>query len=103
VSDFRKELLLLPLLDLAGVRVNAQSPPTTAPPDDVFRTIVSLDRALFDSYNGCDLEKFKTFFTDDVEFYHDQGGLTVGARTVAEQVEKNICGKARRDGSAWII
>jgi ketosteroid isomerase-like protein len=85
------------LLALPGVRVNAQSPPSPAPPDDLFRTIASLDRGLFDSYNGCDLEKFKTFFTDDVEFYHDQGGLTVGAQTVAEQVEKSICGKARRE------
>jgi ketosteroid isomerase-like protein len=93
----QRTLLLLPLLALPGVRVNAQSPPSPAPPDDLFRTIASLDRALFDSYNGCDLEKFKTFFTDDVEFYHDQGGLTVGARAVAEQVEKNIGGKARRE------
>jgi hypothetical protein len=93
----RRTLLLLPLLALPGVRVNAQSPPSTAPHDELFRTIASLDSALFDSYNGCDLERFKTFLTDDVEFYHDQSGLTVGARTVAEQVEKNICGKARRE------
>jgi hypothetical protein len=86
--DLGRTLLLLPLMALAAVRVNAQSPPSTAPPDNLFRTIASLDSALFDSYNRCDLKKFKTFFTEDVEFYHDQSGLTVGAQTVAEQVKK---------------
>src|SRR4029453_2980098 len=35
----RRKLLLLPLLALPGVRVNAQSPPSTAPHDELFRTI----------------------------------------------------------------
>ena len=67
------------------------------PADELYRTISDLDTALFDSYNSCDLEKFKSFFTDDLEFYHDQGGLTVGSQTVTEQVKKNICGKVRRE------
>jgi Domain of unknown function (DUF4440) len=99
----RRILLVLALLAWPGVGVKAQSPPSAAPPDELFRTIASLDSALFDSYNGCDLEKFKTFFTDDVEFYHDQGGLTVGAQALAEQVEKNICGKARRELVAGML
>jgi hypothetical protein len=98
-----KNTAVLALLASPGVRVKAQSPPSTAPHDELFRTIASLDSALFDSYNGCDLEKFKTFFTDDVEFYHDQGGLTVGAQALAEQVEKNICGKARRELVAGML
>lgn len=82
---------------MSGAQMYAQSSRSTAPPDELFRTIASLDTALFDSYNSCDLQKFKTFFTDDVEFYHDQGGLTVGAQTLTEQVNNNICGKARRE------
>jgi hypothetical protein len=68
-----------------------------APPDELFKTIAALDAALFDSYNDCDLVKFKGFLVDDLEFYHDQGGLTIGARTVTEQVKQNICGKVRRE------
>ena len=45
---------------------------------DLDRTITALDTALFDSYNRCDLKKFASFFVDDVEFYHDQGGVTLG-------------------------
>jgi ketosteroid isomerase-like protein len=91
-------LLVLSLLALGIVRVDAQSPPSTISPDaELFRTIASLDNALFDSFNRCDLEKFDTFFADDVEFYHDQDGLSVGKRHLTESIKKNICGKVRRE------
>ena len=53
--------------------------------------VTSLDAALFDSYNPCDLEKFATFFVEDVEFYHDQGGVTLGKEKLTDSVRKNIC------------
>lgn len=61
------------------------------------KTVKALDAALFDSYNKCDLEKFKSFFVDDVEFYHDQGGLTSGKDALTESVRKNICGTTTRE------
>jgi hypothetical protein len=73
----RRTLLLLPVLALSMVQVDAQSP-QTASPDELFRTIAALDGALFDAYNRCAVEKFVTFLADDLEFYHDQGGLTRG-------------------------
>lgn len=57
----------------------------------------ALDAALFDSYNKCDLVKFSSFFVDDVEFYHDQGGLTLGSAALTESVKKNICGQTTRE------
>lgn len=60
------------------------------------KTVAALDRALFDSYNRCDLEKFASFFADDVEFYHDQGGVTLGKTALTDSVRKNICGKTTR-------
>ena len=97
MSRFRNILQLLPLLAVLVFRLEAQSPPGTTSPDELFRTIASLDTALFDSYNQCDLEKFGTFFIDDVEFYHDQGGVTLGRQNLTESVKKNICGKVRRE------
>ena len=61
------------------------------------KTVKALDAALFDSYNKCDLEKFKSFFVDDVEFYHDQGGVTLGKDALTESVRKNICGTTTRE------
>jgi hypothetical protein len=65
--------------------------------DELYRTIAAQDAALFDSYNKCELEKFSSFFVDDVEFYHDQGGVTLGKKDLTESVKSNICGKVTRE------
>ena len=54
------------------------------------KAIASLDAALFDSYNNCDLAKFGSFFADDVEFYHDQGGVTVGKDKLTDSIKKTF-------------
>lgn len=59
-------------------------------------TIRALDTALFDAYNRCDLPRFSSLVADDVEFYHDQGGLTLGNAALTESVRKNICGHVTR-------
>ena len=64
---------------------------------DLDRVGAALDAALFDSYNKCDLVKFESFFVDDVEFYHDQGGFTLGKKALTESLKNNICGKVTRE------
>jgi uncharacterized protein (TIGR02246 family) len=85
--------LLLPIAS----PLHAQA--TSAPPSDadLFRTVAALDRAVFDAYNACDLARFAAYFADDVEFYHDQSGLTRSRRSVVQAVRDNICGKVRRE------
>lgn len=61
------------------------------------KTVAALDAALFDSYNKCNLQKFQSFFVDGVEFYHDQGGVTLGAQALTDSVKKNICGQTTRE------
>lgn len=65
--------------------------------EDLDKAITALDAALFDSYNKCDLDKFKSFFVDDVEFYHDQGGVTLGSQKLTDSIKQNICGKTTRE------
>ncbi len=66
-------------------------------PDGLFKTIQSLDTQLFDAYNHCDLQKFGSMLADDLEFYHDQSGLTRGKQAIVEAVKNNICGKVTRE------
>lgn len=88
--------LLLPLLSLIAVRAEAQTPQAPAK-DELFRTIAALDGEVFDAFNRCDLEKFGSYFTEELEFYHDNGGLTDRTRqSLVESVKKNICGKVYR-------
>ncbi|MGH8248717.1 MAG: DUF4440 domain-containing protein [Gammaproteobacteria bacterium] len=59
--------------------------------------MASLDSSLFDAYNGCALEKLGSFFSDDIEFYHDKGGLTESRKNVIETIKTNACGRVRRE------
>ncbi len=76
--------------------------PTILPLDQIHTqpeleaTLLALDTALFDAYNRCDLAKFSSLVADDVEFYHDQGGLTLGNAALTDSVRKNICGHVTR-------
>jgi hypothetical protein len=89
-------VLLLLVLSMAGVSARSQTR-QSAPNDELFRTAASLDSELFNAYNTCDLEKFGSFFAEDVEFYHDKGGVTRGRQTLVDSIKSNICGKTRRD------
>jgi hypothetical protein len=93
----RKMLLFLSLVALPTAGVEAQAPQATAPSGELFRTIASLDRELFDAYNRCDLEKFGSLLADDLEFYHDQTGLSRSRQSTVDAVRSNICGKVHRD------
>src|SRR5579885_1786177 len=55
------------------------------------QTIAALDAKLFDAYNHCDLKGFGDLVADDVEFYHDQGGVTLGREKLVESIQNNIC------------
>src|SRR5277367_4138474 len=69
---------------------------TSKRPDALFDTIKSLDAKLFDAYNHCDLETLGSMVSDDLEFYHDQTGLTVGKAPFLAAIKQNICGKVQR-------
>ncbi|SRR5258706_10909921 len=70
-------------------------------------TILHLDSAFWKAYNNCDTANFKDFITDDVEFYHDKGGVTLDAKSLIEALNKNICGNAnsrlRREAVAGTV
>ena len=44
--------------------------------DSLYKMIEQMDRVLFDAFNNRDIKTFKSLFTEDLEFYHDKGGLT---------------------------
>jgi ketosteroid isomerase-like protein len=100
VFTVARGMLLLAVFALWGARTNAQviqSLESMQSQADLDKTIITLDAALFDAYNRCDLEKFSSFFSDDVEFYHDQGGVTLGKADLTDSIKKNICGKVTRE------
>ncbi|MGA2672017.1 MAG: nuclear transport factor 2 family protein [Terracidiphilus sp.] len=97
----RTMLLLVPALAIGSFVASGQAKPESNPgaqaSSELVATITGLDAALFDAYNRCDLEKFGSSLADDLEFYHDQGGLAVGKQKTIDGVRNNICGKVRRE------
>ena len=84
----RLTLLVLLLVGLT-VAPSAQTRQSgeTAP---LFQKIVSLDVELFGAVNACNMEKVASLFSPDVEFYHDKGEVTLGARRWSTR-SRRIC------------
>ena len=70
-------------------------------PDDqkLYNTIVYMDSVFFTAYNTCNvnLEKYASFYSDSIEFYHDKGGVMTSKQDIIDATKKNICGKVTRE------
>ena len=88
-----KYIALVVLLMGACELINAQ-----ATKDSLYKEVAQLDSILFTAFNTRDVEKFKSFFAEDLEFYHDKGGLTNYEHTInfIKETAKNNNG-LRRD------
>lgn len=58
---------------------------------DLAALILTKDSLFWKTYNTCDTAASRAFFTDDVEFYHDKGGLTLGIEPLMANVKNNLC------------
>jgi hypothetical protein len=98
MKKVRGPLLRLAALTILAVTARAQSTQQGLPAtDDLYKTVATLDTSLFDAYNHCNLDKLGSMVTEDLEFYHDQTGLSVGRQPFIEAIKTNICGKVHRE------
>jgi hypothetical protein len=77
------KILLLPafLMTLANW-ANAQSKQDSLAGAALYKEIAALDSIVFNAFNTRDIDLFKSFFAEDLEFYHDKGGLTGYGHTI---------------------
>ncbi len=71
-----------------------KQPSYPANQQELQKLITALDAEAFSYYNTCDIENFKKYFTDDLEFYHDKGGVSKTLDTFIETTRKNLCSSA---------
>lgn len=69
----------------------------------LYDTIVYMDSIWEDSYNNCRIDKQEELISEDLEFYHDRGGLMTSKKALIEALKKNICGKVTRELQAGSI
>jgi hypothetical protein len=87
---------------LAACATTQPKPPERAPDaaDPLFETISQLDTAVFDAFNQCSdpaqLQRHASYFDEDVEFYHDKGGVTWNRKDMLANTEKYVCGHFAR-------
>ena len=84
-------MLLALALGLGAVNGQPSDPKTGS--EALRDRIAALDRALFDAFNRCDLDRVETFFMPDLEFYHEKGGLILTAKNAVNVMRKSLCGK----------
>jgi len=63
---------------------------------EIFNEIQAMDTKFFNAYNSCDLDTQSDIYSEDIEFFHDKGGLMTSKQGIIDGTEKNICGKVTR-------
>ena len=64
---------------------------------ELYDAIMYMDKKFFEAYNHCNLEEQADIYSDNIEFYHDKGGLITSKQEILDATEKNICGKITRE------
>lgn len=99
-SIYHAPLFFLPILLglLWASNMSAQkNVPMTSEQQQLYDEIVQMDSTFFNAYNTCDMETQQEIISEDLEFYHDQGGLTTSKQEILDALKKNICGKVTRE------
>ncbi len=68
---FSKLILLLLTLNTATAQEKKVAPTSM----ELYKEIEHMDEIMFEAFNKKDFEKFKSLFTEDLEWFQDNGGL----------------------------
>lgn len=67
-----------------------------APSAQIQAEIEAMDSLFFAAYNNCKMAVMDSIFSENIEFYHDQGGLSTSKSDLMLALKNNICGKVTR-------
>ncbi|MEW5916611.1 MAG: nuclear transport factor 2 family protein [Gemmatimonadota bacterium] len=91
--------IALVLVSLLPITASAQQADTAHA--QLFKTVATLDSALFDAFNVCNVPAFENFFSEDLEFYHDYNGLSAPRSKTIEIISEEC--RARRLGRRELL
>lgn len=94
LSSFLSLSVLIVLLFM-GFKTRPVSHPENDPMS-LYDSIAAMDSLWEDAYNNCKLDVMEEVISEDLEFYHDQGGLMTSKQKLNEALKANICGKVKR-------
>ena len=104
---YTNHILLTTCFLIASCQCSRAQSTSTNSFTDLEQTILFHDSIFWVAYNACDVEKMSSYFTDDLEFYHDKNGLTAPKVKLDEAMRTGLCGNAnfrlRREAIAGTV
>lgn len=67
-----------------------------APNIELESEIIKMDSIYFTAYNTCDIKTQAAIYDENIEFFHDKGGLLTDKKQLLKSLEENICNKVTR-------
>jgi hypothetical protein len=97
--SFAKIISICCVLIVSLTCASAQDAPPVYKPASkpLYDTIARMDSLWEDSYNFCKLGLQDSLISEDLEFYHDHGGLLTSKSALITALKNNICGKVTRE------
>ena len=91
--DMNFKILLASSLVISSFQVcTAQGSFSSGSFENLERTILYHDSIFWVAYDACDVETMSSYFTDDLEFYHDKNGVTAPKVKFDEAIRTGLCG-----------
>lgn len=84
-SEWIKKGILILLASLTSILVMKAQEKST---EDV---ILEMDSIFWKAYNECDIKVMNNFLAEDLEFYHDNGGIEMGRETLNNGLKNGLC------------
>ena len=95
VLTYFTTILLLLLSCLAKAQIN-EIPKYKSSDVKLHNEILQMDTKYFNAYNTCDMETQADIYDEDLEFFHDKGGLSTSKSDLLKALKENICNKVTR-------
>ncbi|MCH3883042.1 MULTISPECIES: nuclear transport factor 2 family protein [Tenacibaculum] len=92
-------LIVLLVMVYTSAFLNAQvnEIPKYKPVDkELHEEITKMDSLFFDAYNNCNMKVQAEILSEDLEFFHDRGGLSTSKTAILKALKNNICNKVTR-------
>ena len=63
---------------------------------NLYNEIIKMDTKYFNAYNSCDMKTQEEIYGENLEFFHDKGGLSTSKSDLLKALKENICNKVKR-------